>query len=60
MKFLIKEPKSNRVRIIIQSLDDRGKPVVGKTKQIILYETTIEEVYQICLEALRQKAEGGK
>jgi len=64
MKIVPKEPKSNRARVLVQSLDDHGKPVGGragyaKNKQITLYETTVEEVYQICLDALKQKAEEG-
>lgn len=65
MKLAKKPTKSNRVRVLVQPLDDRGKPVgsksgFAKNKQISLYETTVEEVYNICLEALTQKATGGE
>jgi len=61
-----KQPKTNRVRVLIQQMTDTGQPVGSKgglyekNKQISLYETTVSEVYQLCLEALRREQEGGE
>ncbi len=63
MKIVRKsQPKVNRVRVLIQSLTDKGKPVGGKAgydknKQISLYETTVEEVYGICLKTLTNNSQ---
>ncbi len=55
-----KKVKLNRIRVLVQSLSEKGIPVGGKegyakAKQISLYETTIGEVYNICLKALKEK-----
>ncbi len=55
-----KQAKWDRVRVLVQPLSDAGLPIGskaghGKAKQISLYETTIEEVYNICLKALKEE-----
>ena len=55
--------KENRVRVLIQPLTKVGKPVgsksgFSKNKQISLYDTSVEEAYRICLQALRSFERG--
>ena len=57
-----KQQKFNRVRVQVQRLTDQGQPVGGKggyEKNLIicLHDTTVQQVYDICLEALSERSE---
>jgi len=51
---------SGKVRVLIQAYDASGRYIVGSeiSRHITLVETSVEEIYNIILSALEQKADG--
>jgi len=51
---------SGKVRVLIQAFDEHGRVITGSdvSRHITLVETSVEEVYNIILSALEEKAEG--
>lgn len=54
---LPKEPRTNRIRVLVQTVTDKGRVVGGKAgyekgKHIYLYDTSVADVYEVVLKAL--------
>ena len=63
MKLSIREKRieepGNKVRVLIQAYDKKGRRVIpGHTKHITIHETSVGEVHEVIIKALKEQEKG--